>query len=112
MPEALQVQIGRIDERLKSLERKQDEHHSTVIAEINAIITEIKDLRNGVMARLERVEALKLKAQDFIDFKKDEFVPLMNDVEILKKYRWLLAGAIGIIAFLAPFIWAFIEKHL
>lgn len=105
MPDNLEVQFGRLDERLKGLEKKQDEHHQTVL-------TEIKDLREGVVARLERVEITKLLADDFIRFKKDEFAPLIDDVKALMQYRWILGGIVTLAMFLAPFVWSIINKRL
>lgn len=105
MPETLEVQFGRLDERLKGLEKKQDEHHQT-------ILTEVKDLREGVVARLERVEITKLLADDFVRFKKDEFAPLAQDVRSLMQYRWILAGVVTAAMFIAPFIWKIIDKKI
>ena len=101
----LAVQFGRLDERLKGLEKKQDEHHLTMLGEM-------KDLREGVVTRLERVEITKLLADDFIRFKKDEFAPLASDVKSLMQYRWILAGVVTASMFLAPFVWNIINKKL
>lgn len=105
MPDTLEVQFGRLDERLKGLEKKQDEHHQT-------ILSEMKDLREGVVVRLERVEVTKLLAEDFIRFKKDEFAPLVSDVKALMQYRWILAGVVLAAMFVAPFIFNLISKKL
>lgn len=105
MPDTLDVQFGRLDERLKGLEKKSDEHHQT-------ILSEMKDLREGVVARLERVEITKLLADDFIRFKKDEFAPLASDVKSLMQYRWILAGIVTAAMFIAPFVWNIIDKKL
>lgn len=105
MPESLETQFGRLDERLRGLEKKSDEHHQTVL-------TEIKDLREGVVVRLERVEITKLLADDFIRFKKEEFAPLAQDVRALMQYRWILVGVVTAAMFIAPFVWNIINKKL
>lgn len=103
--ENLEVQFGRLDERLKGLEKKQDEHHNTVLIEI-------KELKEGVIVRLERVEITKLLADDFIRFKKEEFAPLVEDVKALMNYRWWLAGIFALAIFIEPFLIQVISKIL
>lgn len=101
----LKVQFGRLDERLKSLEKKQDEHHQVVMSEM-------KDLREGLLRRVERVEIERLLAKDFFSFRDNEFVVLQKNVDILMSYRWKFAGVVSASIFLAPFIWSIISKKL
>lgn len=105
MSELSEVQLGRLEERLTHFDKKHDEHHQVVL-------TEIKDLREGVVVRLERVEITKLLADDFIRFKKEEFAPLAQDVRALMQYRWILVGVVTAAMFIAPFVWNIINKKL
>lgn len=93
---AVEVSLGRMDERLKSIDAKEDEHHK-------ALVGKIEDLTNNYAARLDRLETQKFSSVDFIQFRNQEFVPFQNDVNSFKevmnkaltKLMWYLALAIG-----------------
>lgn len=87
----LDVQIGRLDERFKALEKKVDNSTSS-------IISEIKDLKENLSVRLERVETGKLGAQEFIRYKTDTAIQ-SEDFEVrLRSLEKFTNRALGIIA--------------
>src|SRR5258708_4126231 len=60
--ESTEIQIGRLDERVKALDKKLD-------ANTNNFLDEIRNLRENFAGRLQTVEAIKLAASDFITYK-------------------------------------------
>lgn len=90
----LEVKIARLDTKL------------------DFAIAEIKDLKENLAGRIDRLENTKFASNDFVQFRNNEFVPLKSDVEALMRYRWILAGIISFSMFLAPYIWQVINKKI
>lgn len=63
--EPTDVQIARLQEGLKNLREKVDESSGT-------ILRELKDLKDNIITRLERVETTKLAASDFVTYKGEQ----------------------------------------
>lgn len=97
------VQIARLDERVKALDRKLEENFQVVLGEF-------KDLRENFANRLDRLETQKFSSTDFIQFRNNEIVPMIKTVGELMQFRWILAGVVTLAIFLAPFLWQIINK--
>lgn len=63
MPETPETTIGRLDERLKSLEKKTDDHHNTVMIEL-------RDIKENINPRLLSLESRVYTKGDFTEFYK------------------------------------------
>lgn len=63
-------------------------------------IAEIKDLKDNLAGRIDKLELGKFPSSDFVRFRNEEFVPLREKVEANSRDKWLILGGIGIITFL------------
>lgn len=92
MPETPETTIGRLDERLKSLEKKTDDHHNTVMMEL-------KDIKENINPRLLSLESRVYTKGDFTEFYKTYVLEMDKklSVEDFKLVRDIVYGAVGII---------------
>lgn len=87
------AQIARLEERIKSLDDKFEDRSNT-------ILREIKELKENIVPRLERVETGKLSASDFVNYKGDhakEHEDIEQRLRFIERYVW---GAIAILSLL------------
>jgi len=81
MADNIETYVARLDERLKALEKKTDDHHV-------AILTKMQELKDGLVDRVSklelqvtRIEAGKLSSTDYVAFRNNEYVPMVKKVD-------------------------------
>lgn len=91
MPDRRQadVQIARLEERIKNLDEKIEDRTDT-------ILKELKDMKENIIPRLERVEIQKLGATDFVTFRGD----IEARTRFIEKYLWMALGVLAVIQFI------------
>ena len=90
----LEVQIGKLETK------------------VDFVIGKLDDLEKGIVTRLERVEATKLAAQDFMIYKTDQAGANLDKetrIRFLEKYAWIAIGALGLIQLIS---FAYIAQRL
>lgn len=84
-----EVQIARLEERIKNLDEKIEERTSS-------ILKELKDMKENFAPRLERVEVSKLSASDFVVFRGD----VETRLRFIEKYLWMALGVLALLQFI------------
>lgn len=96
MSETTDVQIGRLDERFKAFEKRFDDNSKVVLGEL-------KDLKDGFAARLDRLEMGKFSSKDFVEWRNNEFVPVQATADDNKTFienlkgKWAILAIVGMI---------------
>lgn len=116
--------IARLDEAVSNLKE-------TVKAGFVDVKAELKEIKDGLVTRVERLEVSKLSASDFVSYKTDiakEFDTLAKDIDekhkehdkqhakidekisSLQNWRWFVVGITTGAVFLAEIIFKFLFK--
>lgn len=103
--EPVRTQMARLDERFNALEKKVDAGNVV-------IISKIKELQDGFVARLERVESTKFPSTDFIQFRNNDYVPLKEVVDKLVEYKSTIRGGMVALGVFTPIVAALITAWL
>lgn len=93
MPESPEVVMGRLDERLKGLEKKTDEHHQIVM-------TELKEIRDNINPRLTSVEQRMYTKSEFTTFYKEYVVKEDSqdkDIKAINSWKNQIIGGLIIL---------------
>lgn len=99
------IQIARLEEQIKALDAKIDDR-------FNSLIKEMRDIKENIIPRLERVEITKLVASEFVNFKVETVGKIENLQTDLDKVSLKIAYATGAVAVITSIFWFLIDKYL
>ena len=105
----LDVSVARLDERLKSLEKKTDDHHEIVLNKIQELKDGLIDRVVKLEMQVTRMEGGKFSSVDFIQFRNNEFIPVSKKVSNLVWWLALFIGGGGTIITLVN--WYLLYRH-
>lgn len=96
MNESSDTQLARLDERVKSLDKNFNDS-------IKVVLGEIKDLKDGLAGRIDKLEVSKFPSIDFVQWRTNEFIPLQTKVDENSKFienfkgKYAMLGIVGMI---------------
>jgi len=94
------------NEKIATLQESVSNLKETVKTGFIDVKLELKEIKDGLVSRVERLEVTKLSASDFITFKKD----YAEDMDKIKKFIYGASAIIGLIQFVGAGILVFILK--
>lgn len=89
------------DSRITRLEKQYD----TMSIQINDMALQNRDILGMLKVTDERIKDFIKVTEKYIESHNNEHCRLQDTDEALKKYMFIAMGAIGILSFIAPFLW-------
>jgi hypothetical protein len=90
-------------------ENKLEIQFAKLETKMDFVIKELKEMKDGVVTRLERLETGKLSASDFITYKTEQARESEDKEKRMRRLEWSLAICIGAFAIM-EFYFKYLHK--